>query len=182
MVGSSSLVNDYPAEFAASVFKSYLHLAAKVIRDSSGKIVSYDGDRIMAVYQGLAIARPAVRSALQLNYLVEEIIQPELNAAYPLSNFSLKHCVGIDIGEVMAVQAGIRGSSDLVWVGNVANVAAKLADVRAQPSIIVTPDVFREIPDEQRSFPNGAPIWHSYPFATARSTYVYGSSAWEQIP
>jgi class 3 adenylate cyclase len=52
MSESTYLVDQYKAEFAAEIYKSYLHCAAKIIRSQGGEITAYDGDRIMAVFIG----------------------------------------------------------------------------------------------------------------------------------
>src|SRR5438093_363021 len=46
---STALVNDHMAEFAAEVYKTYLHCACKIIRADGGEITAFDGDRVMAV-------------------------------------------------------------------------------------------------------------------------------------
>src|SRR5688500_11199572 len=43
---STGLVDGHSASFAAEVYKSYLHCAAKIIRAEGGEITAYDGDRI----------------------------------------------------------------------------------------------------------------------------------------
>ena len=48
--GSTSLVDTNTSEFAAEVYKSYLHCVARIVKSEGGVITSYDGDRIMAVY------------------------------------------------------------------------------------------------------------------------------------
>src|SRR5205807_2996534 len=52
LADSTDLVDRYSAGFAAEVYKTFLHCAAKIIRDEGGVITAYDGDRIMAVYIG----------------------------------------------------------------------------------------------------------------------------------
>jgi class 3 adenylate cyclase len=57
-----------PAEkhrFAAEIYKTFLHCAAKIIRSEDGVITAYDGDRIMAVFIGNAKNTSAVRAALK---------------------------------------------------------------------------------------------------------------------
>ena len=49
---STNLVDEYKPQFAAEMYKTYLHCAAKIIRSEGGTITSYDWDRIMAVYVG----------------------------------------------------------------------------------------------------------------------------------
>jgi len=83
MDGSTKLVDGYNPDFAAEVYKAYLHCAAKVIRSDGGEITAYDGDRIMAVFVGGTMNTSAARSALKINYCVREIINPLLKTQYP---------------------------------------------------------------------------------------------------
>jgi class 3 adenylate cyclase len=46
---------------------------------------------------------------------------------WPKTDFELKQRVGIDTSKVFVARTGIRGSNDLVSVGNAANNAAKMA-------------------------------------------------------
>ena len=68
---STNLVARYKPEFAAEIYKSYLHCAAKIIRAEGGAITSYDGDRIMAVFIGDSKNSDAARTALKINYTVK---------------------------------------------------------------------------------------------------------------
>ena len=160
MVGSTKLVDEYPPEFAASIYKSYLFSAAKIIRKYSGEICSYDGDRIMAVFQGAKSEERSVRAALGLNYFVQEVINLRLVEANPRTLYRLGHRIGIDAGSVLVVQAGIRGGNDLIWVGRAANHAAKLADIKSEYSIHITEDVYRLLPEQYRTAGDQFPIWH----------------------
>src|SRR5271157_5911165 len=74
--GSTDMVNNYKPEFAAEVYKSYLHCAAKIIRDEGGVITAYGGDRIMAVFIGDSKNTSAARTAMKINYAVTKIINP----------------------------------------------------------------------------------------------------------
>src|SRR4051812_45161653 len=47
---STALVDTKTKRFAAEIYKTYLHCAAKIITSEGGVITSYDGDRIMAVF------------------------------------------------------------------------------------------------------------------------------------
>ena len=42
---STNLVDTQSPEFAAEIYKSYLHCAAKIVSAESGNITAYDGDR-----------------------------------------------------------------------------------------------------------------------------------------
>ena len=50
LADSTELVKTYSSTFAAEVYKSYLHCAARVIKNYDGVITAFDGDRVMAVY------------------------------------------------------------------------------------------------------------------------------------
>ena len=49
MADSTSLVAGKTKQFAAEIYKTFLHCAAKVVRAEGGTVTAYDGDRIMAV-------------------------------------------------------------------------------------------------------------------------------------
>jgi class 3 adenylate cyclase len=60
-------------------------------------------------------------------------------AAYAVFNdgtFPLYQCVGVDTSDVLVVRAGIRNNNDLTWVGQAANIAAKLSTIRNYPYTI----------------------------------------------
>jgi len=47
LADSTKLVDGYKPWFAAEIYKTFLHCAAKIIRSHNGVITAYDGDRIM---------------------------------------------------------------------------------------------------------------------------------------
>lgn len=49
---STAMASGKKPEFAAEIYKSFLHCAAKLVKHFDGSITSYDGDRIMAVFIG----------------------------------------------------------------------------------------------------------------------------------
>lgn len=145
LADSTLLVDSYDPAFAAEVYKAFLHCAAKLIRANGGKITAYDGDRVMAVYVGSFKNSAAVRTAMQLNLAVNEIIHPSLMAQYPGVKYRLEHVVGIDTSELFVAKTGVRGNNDLVWVGRAANHAAKLSALSDQYQTYVSKDVFEKL-------------------------------------
>lgn len=127
MADSTALVTNYSATFAAEVIKAFLVSACRLIRAKGGEIVSFDGDRVMAVFIGDAKETRAVRSALAIDHVVSQVIRP--TAAKYHATYQLRHGVGIDSGRVLVARTGIRNDNDLVWVGRAANIAAKLSAV-----------------------------------------------------
>src|SRR6266699_3656973 len=76
MADSTKLVDSQKQHFAAKMYKAYLRCAATIINNEQGTITAYDGDRVMAVFLGDTKETSAVRSALKINYAVDEIINP----------------------------------------------------------------------------------------------------------
>ena len=82
LADSTDLVDRYKKPFAAEIYKTFLHCAAKIIRDQGGVITAYDGDRIMAVYIGNTKNTSAVKTAMKIKWAVDEIITPAKRSQY----------------------------------------------------------------------------------------------------
>lgn len=124
--GSTKMVDSVSATLAAQYYKSYLHCAAKIVKEDGGAITAYDGDRIMGVFVGDSQAKDAVRSAMKINWAVQSIVNPAFAAAHSAGHRQLRHTIGIDTGRLLAAKIGVRIDDDIVWVGPAANYAAKL--------------------------------------------------------
>lgn len=155
---STKLVDTEDPEFAAHVYKCYLTCAARIIRSENGTVTAYDGDRIMAVYTGGRKDDRAARTALKINFAVQEIINPAIKDEYSNSSYSLRQVVGIDTSELFVARTGIRGFNELVWVGRAANHAAKLSARPGCPSQI-TAEVHEQLSEEVRYGQNGRGMW-----------------------
>lgn len=127
LAASTKMTKGYKDWFAAEVYKSYLYCAAKIIRARGGSITAYDGDRVMGVFIGTSKNTSAAKCGLQINYAAQKIVMARIQAKYPKNTYVLKQRVGIDTSKLFVARTGIRGSNDLVWVGNASNNAAKMA-------------------------------------------------------
>jgi class 3 adenylate cyclase len=172
MADSTALVDGQTKQFAAEIYKTYLHCAAKIIASEGGAITAYDGDRIMAVYIEGAKNTAAVRTALKINYARLEIIIPALRKQYPLNPFTPAHVVGIDTGKLFVAKTGIRGANDLVWVGRPANHAAKLTAFSHLYSTYISSEVFAAMLDEVKTT-NGQSMWTIFDWNNRK---IYGSN------
>ncbi len=159
--GSTNMVDQQTPEFAAEIYKSYLHCAAKIIRAEDGQIVSYDGDRIMAVFIGGRKNTDAARCALKINYAVTKIINPAIVLQYPRSTFRVRQIVGIDTSPLFVARTGIRNWNDLVWVGRSANYAAKLCSQSSDYPTWITADVYNRLLDSSKIGSDGRNMWES---------------------
>lgn len=179
LVDSTGLVRNYKAHFAAEIYKSYLIGACRIIKENGGAITAFDGDRVMAVYIGDHKNTNAAKTALQINYIAQKIINPKILELYPKTSYTVQQAVGVDTGDLFVARTGIRGSNDLVWVGKAANYAAKMCSLRiGSYASYITTDVFNAMNDSVKY--GGDPkklMWESYSWQE-QSMQLYRSSWW----
>src|SRR5579863_4957487 len=70
LADSTGLVLGKSPGFAAEVYKTYLSCACRIIKDRTGEITAFDGDRVMAVFLGDNKNTNAVRAGLATNHAV----------------------------------------------------------------------------------------------------------------
>lgn len=170
---STALVDDHLPEFAAEIYKAYLHCAAKILRSEKGTITAYDGDRVMAVFIGDSKNTSAVRAALRINWAVRHVINPAIKRQYGQNTYEVKQAVGIDTGELLVAKTGIRNANDLVWVGTPANHAAKLCALDGHDTLI-TAEVYKKLNKSAR-FAANENMWKRMVW-TRMGRAIYGSN------
>ena len=175
---STELVDGYKDHFAAEVYKSYLVATCRIIKDNGGVITAFDGDRVMAVFLGKSMNTDAVKTALQINYAVNEIINPALVLQYPSTTYRIRQAVGIDTSDLLVAKTGIRGNNDLVWVGRAANYAAKLCTLREDGyKTYITKAVFDMMHDSTKNGGNPKrPMWEERQWTSMSNMIIYRSS------
>lgn len=173
---STKLVDNKKSEFAAEIYKTFLHCATKIIQFQGGTITAYDGDRVMAVYIGDYKNTNAVKSALKINWACRNIIQPSLNNHYSNNDYTVKHTVGIDTSKLMVAKTGVRGSNDLVWVGRAANWAAKLTSLSHEYPTWITKAVYDAMARDARISSAGHNMWEERAWTTMNNAAIYRSS------
>lgn len=180
MSESTKLVDTKMPLFAAEIYKTFLHCAAKIIRSEGGEITAYDGDRIMAVFLGDYKNTLATRAALKLNYARREIINPAIRHQYPNSTYYVNYTVGIDTSEIHVANTGIRGSKDLVWVGKAANHAAKLCSLPNTHQTRITGAVYDKLTDNLK-YTNGKSMWERRDWTSTGRTIYRSSWQWGSL-
>lgn len=145
LADSSKIAKELDRRIAAKVIKSFLYCASKLIIARGGKVVSFDGDRVMGVFYGDTKNSSAANCALQIKWALDKI-REKFETSYESvrsASFSIRHGVGVDTGTALAVRGGIRGTNDLIWIGRAPNLAAKMSDIREHPySSFITSSVF----------------------------------------
>ncbi len=181
LADSTRMVDKKSPTYSAEVYKTFLHCAAKLIREHDGTVTAYDGDRVMAVYIGASKDSRAVKSAMKIRYAVSQIINPAKDKQYPTSSSEpVKFVIGVDDSDLFIAKTGVRGANDLVWVGRAANYAAKLA---ALPSsyTYVTAEVFKNMGEDVKKSSDGRSMWEAVQWNTFDNRTIYRSSWWWSI-
>lgn len=171
---STAMAAGKKQEFAAEIYKSFLHCAAKLVKQFDGSITSYDGDRIMGVYIGDRKNTNAVKTGLKLNWACKNLIQPIINKHWK-TDYVLKHTVGIDTSELFVARTGVRGDNDLVWVGRSPNWAAKLSDLPDSHPTWITKAVYDIMLDEVK-LSNGKNMWEARSWKAMNDETIYRSN------
>jgi len=152
---STGLVKGHKDWFAAEVYKSYLSAACYVIRNRSGVITAFDGDRVMAVFIGSTKNSDAAKASLQIKFITDKINE-EIKKAYPTTSYRLQQAIGIHSSALFVARTGIRDNNDLVWVGQAANYGAKLCSLATETHPIhITKTVFDSLNETSKY--SGAP-------------------------
>jgi class 3 adenylate cyclase len=178
MADSTKLVDAKSKTFAAEIYKTYLHCAAKIIRSEGGTITAYDGDRVMAIYIGDPKNTPAVRTALKINYAIQHIITPAMKVIYTSQDFVPRGVIGVDTSKLFVAKTGVRGANDLVWVGRAANYAAKLTTLSHDYPTYITAEVFNGMRDEVKVSSDGRQMWEAVKWSTFGDRLIYRSNWW----
>lgn len=175
---STDLVDGYKDTFAAEIYKSYLVATCRIIKDNGGIITAFDGDRVMAVFLGELMNTSAVKTALKINYAVNDIINPALISQYPNTSYRIRQSVGIDTSDLFVAKTGIRGNNDLVWVGRAANYAAKLCTLREEGhKTYITKAVFDKMNDSTKMGGNPKKnMWEERQWPAMGNMIIYRSS------
>lgn len=178
LASSTKMVKAKKDSVAAEVYKSYLYCAAKLIRAKGGTITAYDGDRVMGVFIGDAKNSSAAICGLNINHAAAEIVMPRYKRKWPDTDFELKQRVGVDTSKLFVARSGIRGNNDLVWVGNAANNAAKMAALDPAYPTYISEAVYSKLNDEAKfSNKDHSNMWTD--LGTSALGYrIYGSTWW----
>lgn len=187
LANSSRIAKEFDRRVAARILKSFLATTSRLVRSHGGSIVSFDGDRILGVFVGDNKNSTAVKCALQIEYVVQNIIRPKFETKYEAvrnASFSIEHGCGIDTGEILVVRAGARGDNDLIWIGRAPNLAAKLSDLRYSPyRTVITASVYNKLNDSSKF--GGDPkqnIWESYSWTFLNQQISLYRSSWQWQP
>jgi adenylate cyclase len=157
------LVQSVKHTVAAKVVRAYLASMARLVRASGGAVRSFDGDRVMGVFVGKTKNTQATDCALKMNYVVTKLLKPQVESRLPSlvdAGYKLRHCVGVACSPLLVVRGGVRNANDLVFIGDAANIAAKLSEIRNPPWFsYVTEDVYKLIANSSKFSKDKTDMW-----------------------
>ncbi|WP_158883740.1 hypothetical protein [Rhodanobacter sp. L36] len=121
----------------------------------------------------------AARTALQINYVVNNVINTAIKKHYPSTTYVMKQSVGVDASKLLVAKTGIHGFNDLVWVGKSANIAAKLCALRdGNHSSFITKRVFGRLNEAAKlSSKEKKVMWEEFVWPVTGEV-VYRSTYW----
>jgi len=187
MANSTGLREISPATTVGKVMRLYLELSVRIIRAQQGHIRSFDGDRVMGIYIGTGRADRAVKSAMQILWACNNLIQPEITSRYKSIKdvgWIVKPGSGVASSDALIVRGGVRkSSSDLVSIGIAPNMAAKLSDIRHPPyRTRIGKGTYSSLSDSLKySVRNGEDMWggpHSLEMGGKSFEYYRSSYMW----
>ncbi|MDO7624126.1 MAG: hypothetical protein WAO67_11720 [Yoonia sp.] len=114
LANSSRMARHFDRRVTAKILKSFLAVSARLIRNRNGKVMSFDGDRVMGAFVGTSKNTDAVKCAFAISYAVTRLIRPQFEAKYDTvknADFRIGHATGIDTGTTFIVRAGVSDVS-----------------------------------------------------------------------
>lgn len=180
LADSTTLARDFDKRTAARVVRSYLHVMSRLVTTHGGAIRSFDGDRVMGVFLGDAKRSNAAKCCLKMKWALRYILQPAVDQKFPnlkRDGYVPEHSAGVDVGQVLIVRAGVRGSNDLISIGSAPNVAATLSDLReGRYRSFITAAVYDRLSDESK-LSKGVDMWERRSLVIkGQRTPIYRSS------
>ena len=79
---SSDITNTFRRQTAAKMLKSYFHGAVKVISANGGKVRSFNGDGMLALFVGNRRSNNAAMAAFQVEWFVTELLRPKFDRLF----------------------------------------------------------------------------------------------------
>lgn len=161
MRGSRQVLSNGTALQSCRVHKSFLHIASKCIRNRDGDLRSFNGDSVMAFFKGDDADKKAVKAAMNMKYLISEIMNPLLEE----NNLTkINYGIGIGRGDIHVIKSGVAGDAmhqDLIWIGWPVYHAFEYANkARAPKNIWISKNVFDQIKgDDTMRYSDGKTIW-----------------------
>lgn len=165
--GSSSLTDSHRLYTIAKIYKAFHHCMVECVKENDGRVRSFDGDRVMAVFGGDRKVNNAIECAKSMVGCLIDVLKPKIKSYYNNENFDLG--IGIATGKSVVIKAGIgydKNNRDLVWIGDPPNLGAKLSDKTPFGGRIgICSTSFSKLLDKNR--------WHKDEYGNKKDMWTY---------
>ena len=184
LADSAKLSKICPWTTTAKIIRAFLDCSTRLVVKHGGSIRSFDGDRVMGIFVGASKNSNSTICAREIHWAVRKIISPSAHNQFKSirdNSIEIRHCVGIDVGEVRAVRSGIRDNNDLIWIGKAASFAAKLSDIRdAGYHTYISSRTYSKLNDGSKYDSDKKDMWTKAAFSFAGDNEtVYKSNHWK---
>ena len=96
--------------------------------------------------------------------------------------YTVEHTAGVDMGQVLVVRAGVRGSNDLISIGAAPNVAARLSDCREDAvSLVHHAAVFDKMAESSKISSDGRAMWERRSLTVKNKALTVYRSSWTWV-
>ena len=154
MRNSSKLTDRHRRQTVAKMYKAFHLCMVRIIREYQGRVRSFDGDRLMGIFDSNNKIDNAVEAAMTMIGCVEGILVPKMRRHYRDRMFDVG--IGIATSEAILIKAGVgheENSRDLVSIGAAANFAARLSDkAKAPKRIHICPETMQGLSIHNRQY------------------------------
>lgn len=154
---STAILDEHRRPTAVKIFKAFHEVTCRVVDRHGGRVRSFDGDGILALWY--APDRERIHQAVAAAISMKDLLQGKAGRAmarYRAIDFG----IGLDCGQVHAAKVGPDSSSsdvDLVWLGHPVNFAVTLANsARAPKSVWVSDAIYHKLEPEWKFEKPGA--------------------------
>jgi class 3 adenylate cyclase len=188
LLDSSGLVAASGKPTVGKVIRLFLDSTVRIMRQNGGEIRSFDGDRVMAIFVGDGRFDTAVKTAMQVKWACNTLLQPAIEKKYPSlvkADWKVRPASGIASGETLIVRGGVRKlDNDLVSIGVAPNLAAKLSDVRNETNVRhvrIDAATYKGLTDKGRLSDKKTDMWsteYSLEMGGKKHAYRRSSATW----
>lgn len=147
--GFTNLSQQLPPEAIVKMLNEYIRVQAEIVEAAGGSIDKFMGDAVLAVFEGEAMERRALESALAIQDAIAR-----MNAAGVFTS-PVQVGIGITVGELVMGNMGSHNRMEHTVIGSTVNLAARLCSA-AGPGEIVIAEALRGGLGEGRGFELGA--------------------------
>jgi adenylate cyclase len=130
------------------ILNSFLTEMCRIVSDYGGTVADVSGDRVMAAFGNPTRLKKPHQDAVECALMMQTVIVNAINPLLSRLKYGQLSCgIGMDAGRVLVARFGYRNVNHLVFIGDPANIGAKLEDRAEGGEILMTEQVYINRPD-----------------------------------